>query len=174
MEKMRETLGKAAGKLKRAGAAITGEKELFKVLKEQHAEVSVLMKQVKAGGESARRQLFPKIRAELLAHARAEQETLYEALKRHEKTRPQLDDSYREHQQMERILQRLMAMPIESDEWKQSFDELVQTVEHHVREEENQLFPMSKKVLSDSQLQELERRFTALHEREVKALQSVP
>jgi hemerythrin-like domain-containing protein len=63
-------------------------------------------------------------------------------------------------------------MPIESDQWKLTFDELVETVEHHVRDEENELFPLSKKVLSDSQIQDIERRFKAVHESEMRLLQA--
>ena len=176
MEKMKETIGKAAGKLRKAGATLTGEKGLFRQLKEQHSEVSVLMKQVKVGGESARQQLFPKIKQALLAHARAEQETYYETLKRYEETRAEVVDGYQEHTQMEELLQRLETLPMQpaqqDDAWGRTFDELVQLVEHHVHDEEDKMFPISKKVLSDAQIQEIERRFTALHEREMKALQA--
>lgn len=172
MEKMKETIGKAAGKLRKAGAALTGDKGLFRQLKEQHAEVSVLMKQVKTGGESTRRQLFPKIRQALLAHARAEQQTYYAAIERYEETRAQAADGLREHTQMDDLVQRLDMLPMAGEEWGRTFDDLVRLVEHHVEEEENEMFPMSKKVLSDAQLQEIERRFTAMHEREMKALQA--
>lgn len=170
MEKMRESIGKAAGKIKRAGAALTGDKGILRTLKEQHAEVSVLMKQVNAGGESARRQLFPKIRESLVAHAKAEQETFYAALDGHELARTRLDHSVREHQQMEQLVEQLHTTPTDAALWEQSFDQLVKVVNDHVREEEDDMFPIAKQVLSEKQLHEIESQFETAYAREKRLL----
>ena len=77
MSSRTEIASKLAGKAQAAISALSGEKGIFRRLKEEHAQLAVLMGKVtRTRDPSTRRELFPLIRAELLSHAKGEQAEL--------------------------------------------------------------------------------------------------
>ena len=144
---------------------------LFRQLKQQHALVANLVNQVLVSEVGVRMDLIKQIRLELLAHARAEEETLYEALERVAPLRTEVVSNVREHQMMEEYLDKLGMLPPTSPTWEEAFADLVELFERHATEEESEMFPTAKKLLSDAQVEDLGDRFTTLWARERKTLQ---
>lgn len=171
MTKLRETVAKVAGKAKRAGAVLSNDKGILRQIKEDHGEISMLMKQVSTGSTDTRRTLFPNIRAELLAHAEAEQEVFYSELERHAEVRALIGEHIEEHRAIEATIRRLENMPMDSATWKETFDQLVQLVESHVDKEENQLFAKAKELVPEAELELMEKRFSEDKQRRLARLQ---
>lgn len=169
---IKEKLAKGAGKLRKVGSVIAGDRGIYSKLKEEHAEVFALMKQAQRGDETARSELFPKIRRELLSHARAEDKVFYSILDQHGETKERTSLNRQEHEQMETLVSRLSTLPVNSGEWRKALDELVEVVETHVRSEENELFPRAKRVIDDKRARELERRFIEARQREMEKLEA--
>lgn len=132
--------------------------------------VSSLMNQVLKGNVNTRAELFPRIRAELLSHAHAEEDVFYAALLEHSETRSRTRDSIDEHHTIEELLDRLQTLEIGSDDWHTTFRKMRDTVEHHVKEEENVIFPAAKKVLGHEAEKALEKRFAEEKERQLSML----
>jgi hypothetical protein len=89
MRSLTELASKAMGAAKAASATLAGYRGIFRTLKREHGEVSVLMMRIATDRDRATRaQLFPVIVRELLAHARAEDAAFYAVLADHESTRP--------------------------------------------------------------------------------------
>lgn len=136
--------------------------DLFKVLKEDHEKASGLMKKIADSSENAvktREKNFEELKNELQAHTAAEEEILYPALQEHEETRAIALEAIEEHRLVEQLIDELDAMDVSSEEWTAKFTVLKENVEHHVEEEEDEMFKKARKVLGKDDIEELGQRF---------------
>jgi hemerythrin superfamily protein len=175
MGKFTEVASKAVGKARQAAAALTGERGIFNRLKGEHREVSMLLERCAAtdttdSGIHERVDLYEKIRAELLAHATAEEEVFYSALEQVAETKPLAIKSREQHDQVERILMELDSLATNEPAWMERFNALVKEVEAHVHEEEEVVFPVAEKVLTKHQAKTLDERY---HARKVRHMESL-
>jgi hemerythrin superfamily protein len=174
----RDMIARIAGKAKEVGSVLTGERGIYKILSREHGQVTTWMLQVSAAstaGNGVRQDLFGKIRTELLAHAHAEEREFYPPLQKYDETRDLATRGMREHHEIEQLFERLHHdLDMGTSEWNETFDELVRRVKTHVAMEEDDLFPRARKVLSDKEAKEIERRYLEQHEREKKVLAHPP
>ena len=160
MRTLTELASKAVGAAKATGAALSGYRGIFRTLKREHGELSVLIMRVATDRDgSARATLFPIIAHELLAHARAEDLELYSFLADHESTRGMILELQADHERIERLLGELSTLPIHSSGWILRFRELQAAVEEHVDQEENQVFPRARHMLSPELAEEIDQRY---------------
>ncbi len=158
------------GAAKQAASAVKGRTGIYSTLAKEHGEVSSLLKKALAAKSVERRaELLNEIRIEVLSHAYAEQETLYDALDRFEETQRKAGYSRGEHQEIESALRKALAAPAGTPEQVSAIEDLQGTIEHHVDEEENDLFVRAEKLLSKEEEKVLLERFAELSR--VKKLQ---
>lgn len=132
--------------------------DAFTLLKNDHAEVSALFAQTEATDEqnaAARQQLYQQFKQALDIHAHIEETILYPVLKAANETRDITIEAYEEHQEVKDLLAQLADTPADSEDWTDTFAELKDAVEHHVDEEENEMFVQARDVLSPQQIDEL-------------------
>lgn len=157
----------AAGKVMGAAAkeikgAVEGLSGIFRALMQDHREASALLMRLKASNDpELRRRLFPLIRKELLSHEKGEIAVLYPALEQYRETASIAAQHNREAQLMEAKIQRLHALDVRSEDWGPALDELIDLVQQHVREEENDFFPQGELALGSAKAEDLELRYTA-------------
>ncbi|MEI9904542.1 MAG: hypothetical protein WDN06_11610 [Asticcacaulis sp.] len=77
----------------------------------------------------------------------------------------QMDHAEREHNEMRDLMQILDNTPISSEFWLEKFGELKHAIEHHVREEEDDVFPKAKVLLSPADARRLARDMDAIKAR---------
>jgi len=142
------------------GARMHGLVGVFKTLAEQHGEVSALLKRVQ-GDAQKRAELWPKIRQELMSHEQGEMREVYPALRERAETRALADHHDREAGELSALIGQIDATPTSSSEWGALFDQLITKVEHHVQEEEHDIFPKAQDVLGIERAKQLEPRFLA-------------
>jgi hemerythrin superfamily protein len=160
MAKGTKAVGKAAGKIKGAAAAVTGDRGIFRHLKEEHTEVNVMLKALKAAKGDTRRKQFDEMRRELLAHAKAEEAEFYPVLRNAEETRDLAEDAIDDHARIEDLLDRLSEMDVDSETFGEVCDELASEVEDHVQMEEKELIPAAQRIIDDERAKELDERYT--------------
>src|SRR6202022_3796249 len=97
----------------------------------------------------------PELGRELSIHAEIEEKIFYPAGKEAEPTRDLVLESIEEHKQIKLVLADLEQTDHSTDEWGAALKVLREDVMHHVGEEENELFPKVKKILSKDQLETL-------------------
>ncbi len=132
--------------------------DAFTLLQNDHAEVAAMFKQIEATDESAattRQQIFKQIKQALDIHAHIEETILYPVLKQAAETRDITIEAYEEHQEIKDLLAQVDGMDASGEEWADTLAELQDTVEHHVEEEENEMFVQARDVLSPQQIDEL-------------------
>jgi hemerythrin superfamily protein len=124
------------------------------LLKQQHEEVSKLFKRfekLEEGAIAERRELFVMIADRLSAHATIEEQFFYPSIKT-DKTEDIVREAVEEHLAVKRIIADLLEMEPTDENYSAKMKVLMESVEHHVEEEEDELFKMVKRVLNEDQL----------------------
>jgi iron-sulfur cluster repair protein YtfE (RIC family) len=124
------------------------------LLMEQHEEVSKLFKKFEKLEEedtAERRELFIMIADRLSAHASIEEQYFYPSIKT-DKTEDIVREAVEEHLVVKRVIADLLEMEPSDENFGAKMKVLQENVEHHVEEEEEELFPMVRKVLNEDQL----------------------
>ena len=124
------------------------------LLKQQHEEVNKLFKKfekLEEGAIAERRELFVMIADRLSAHATIEEQFFYPSIKT-DKTEDIVREAVEEHLAVKRIIADLLEMEPADENYSAKMKVLMENVEHHVEEEEDELFKMVKKVLNEDQL----------------------
>jgi iron-sulfur cluster repair protein YtfE (RIC family) len=135
--------------------------DAFTLLKNDHEKVAGILEKIDATTERAakgREELFTQLKNELDVHARIEEEILYPALEEYEETRDISLEAYEEHALVKQLLEELAAAPKDDETWTAKFTVLKENVEHHVEEEEGEMFTEARKVLSKDEIEELGNR----------------
>jgi iron-sulfur cluster repair protein YtfE (RIC family) len=123
----------------------------FTLLKQDHQTVADLLEKIDKTTERAlktREELFTRLKTELDIHAKIEETVFYPAIENEEETRDITLEAFEEHRLVKQLLSELESMPKDSEEWTAKFTVLKENVEHHVEEEEGEMFPKAKKVLA--------------------------
>jgi hemerythrin-like domain-containing protein len=148
----------------------TGQPEdAIAMLKADHQRVRDLFQAYEAATEPrAKRELAEKACVELEIHAQLEEQIFYPTVNEETDEGPELvKESLKEHQTMKNLIQELRDMAFDTDEFDATFQELIRNVEHHVEEEESQMFPLAEEELLEDmdelreEMQELKEAITA-------------
>jgi iron-sulfur cluster repair protein YtfE (RIC family) len=137
-----------------------------KLLEKQHRKVEGIFSKLEDGSSKAE-ELVTELANDLAAHMTIEQEIFYPAIQNID--RDMVFESYEEHALAEFALKRLLAADTESDEFKARVTALKELIEHHVKEEEEELFPKVEKALDEDKLKELGTQMQEQFDRVVKA-----
>ena len=122
------------------------------LLKKQHHEVDELFDKLEKDNSDTEA-LVTKLANDLAAHFTIEQEIFYPAIQAVD--REMVLESYEEHALAEVALKRLLAADTEAEEFKARVTALKELIQHHVKEEEEELFPEVEKALDEDKLKEL-------------------
>ena len=139
------------------------------ILKKDHRMVSGLMLTLQMTPRingMVRRRLFDQIRYSLMVHTQAEEEILYPAM-RHimlMNGQSKVDESYREHQRIKDLLNDLSTIDPTNDAFDTKLVDLKNTIQHHVEEEEEEMFPLLMQRMSADEQEVLGRR---IHDRKM-------
>lgn len=138
----------------------------IKLLEQQHREVERLFEQFEKTGDRAKRakqQLCTKISDALAAHAAIEEKIFYPATK-DARTEELLHEAVEEHLAAKRIIADLVEQDLDDDVLEAKISVLQEQIEHHVKEEEKELFPKVKKLLDSEHLEELGDEMQTMYE----------
>jgi hemerythrin-like domain-containing protein len=81
-------------------------------------------------------------------HAQLEENVFYPAVNEETEEGPELvQESLSEHETVKNLIQELRGMAHDTDAFDAKFQELIQNVEHHVEEEESEMFPLAEQEL---------------------------
>jgi hypothetical protein len=135
------------------------------LLKEDHRLFKKLLEDGDETTERAvkgRTALLERLTAELKAHERIEEEILYPALKRHEEAKEIVLEGYQEHHVADLIVEELHQTPVTDERWGAKFSVLKENIEHHIEEEEGDLFKKARTIFDREQLVSLGEQMQAL------------
>jgi hemerythrin superfamily protein len=129
--------------------------DAIELLESQHREVEKVFAHIeKAKSLGAKKKLFEQLADSLAVHATIEEHQFYPAV-RAKRTEDILLESLEEHLGIKRVLADLLEVDAADETFDAKIKVLKEQVEHHVKEEETDLFPKSKKVLDAEELEAL-------------------
>ena len=127
-----------------------------------------------SGASDQRKTLFETFMLEVTAHAAAEEEALYATMLGIPDLRDDARHSVSEHKEIDDFLGALNDADMASPGWLAKFKQLRHRYEHHIDEEEAEMFPAAAKQLSASQAESLGRLFEERKPAERKRAQAEP
>jgi hemerythrin superfamily protein len=113
------------------------------MIRQDHKKVEGLFNKFEqTQGADAKRRLAENAMAELEVHAALEEEIFYPAVEREvEDAASMISEAREEHQTVKQLIAELKGMEETDEEFESQFSELVENVQHHVEEEENEMLP---------------------------------
>jgi iron-sulfur cluster repair protein YtfE (RIC family) len=126
----------------------------FQLLKEDHQKVSGIFQQLEPTTERAEK-TRTKLKEELDIHAKIEESIFYPAIKQAAETREIVLEGFEEHHVIKMLLKELDSMPVDTEQWTAKLKVLKENVEHHVEEEEGEMFQKARDVLSEDDINRL-------------------
>lgn len=128
--------------------------DIYAKLKRDHDKQRDMMARLEeSGGDRAK--LFEAFRLELQSHAAAEEESLYATMLANPKLRDDARHSVAEHKEVDDLLGEMIDLDPGSADWSDKFAHLRHRYEHHIDEEEEEMFPAAADVLPDAKEREL-------------------
>jgi hemerythrin superfamily protein len=126
------------------------QNDAISMLTAEHREVSTMFKQYEELGDRAKaskKKLADQICTALTLHAAIEEEIFYPALREKSKEAADLlDEALVEHAGAKDLIAQLQEMDPEDDLYDAKVKVLGEQIEHHVGEEEGEMFPIAKKA----------------------------
>jgi len=143
----------------------TGNEDAVELLEADHRRLEELLKsgeETTARAVKRRAEILKTMTAELTAHELIEEKVLYPALKSHAEAKEIVLEGYQEHHVADVLLKELHGLRPSDERWGAKFSVLKENIEHHIEEEEGEMFKTARSVLSRAQLEELGARMRAM------------
>ncbi len=134
------------------------------LLEADHVKVKKLLSELETTTErgiKTRSELFATIKGELTLHEIVEEEIFYPELKAHPKAKDIVLEGYEEHHVVDVLMGELEAMDVSDEMWGPKALVMKENIEHHIEEEEGEMFKQARSVFDTAELEDLGRRMEA-------------
>ena len=128
------------------------------MLKTDHDKVKKLLTELESTterGVKTRQELFATIKGELTVHEVIEEEIFYPALKSHPKAKDIVLEAYEEHHVVDLLMGELEALDVSDETWGAKAIVMKENIEHHIEEEEGEMFKQARQVFDRQELDDL-------------------
>ena len=128
------------------------------LLRKDHDKVKDMLNQLDDTTERAevtRTEGLEKLKQELTVHEAIEEEILYPALIEFAKTKDITLEAFEEHHVVDTIMAELEQTPVEDETWAAKLTVMKENLEHHIEEEEGDMFKKARQVMDEAELEEL-------------------
>lgn len=135
-----------------ARAARTARRaDVLAILKDDHDRVKKLFRRFERmkDGDTQMSQLVEQACRELEIHAMLEEEIFYPRIRERMKESELLEEAEVEHESAKHLIQQLKRLDADDPKYAATFSVLAEYVQHHVREEENEIFPRVRRARMD-------------------------
>ncbi|MEP6475906.1 MAG: hemerythrin domain-containing protein [Actinomycetota bacterium] len=141
--------------------------DAVQLLKDDHDKVKKILEDLDTTterGVKTREELFTKVKRELEVHESIEEEIFYPALKEHPKAKDIVLEGYEEHHVVDLLMGEIADLPFDDEKWGAKCTVMKENVEHHIEEEEGDMFKKARDVFSKEELDDLGTRMQARKE----------
>lgn len=134
------------------------------MLEADHVKVKGLLAELESTterGVKTRSELFATLKGELTIHEIIEEEIFYPALKAHPKANDIVLEGYQEHHVVDLLMGELERLDVADETWGPKAKVMQENIEHHIEEEEGEMWTAARRVFERSELEELGKRMMA-------------
>lgn len=138
--------------------------DILDTLQEEHDEVQELLEQLtKSDSAAEQKSLLNKVKLALVPHTKAEEVTVYDRVAALSGEKAKMDgaEGYTEHALASATLMQLAKLSPNTPEFKANAKVLKELVDHHVKEEERNIWSQVKENFSSEQRAQMNRDFLA-------------
>ena len=135
--------------------------DALSMLEAEHDKMRKLLTQLEATTDRAvktRQELFATIKGELTLHEVIEEEIFYPELKSHPRAEDIVLEGYEEHHVVDTIMGELEQTPFDDETWAAKFTVMRENIEHHIDEEEGEMFRQARQAFDRDDLEALGQR----------------
>ncbi|HEY1233760.1 MAG TPA: hemerythrin domain-containing protein [Candidatus Binatia bacterium] len=130
--------------------------DALELLKQDHQAVKSLFDQIDdTENAKQRKKLFDQIDTELNIHAHIEETVFYPEMQKIDELKEMVEEALEEHQEVKTLLEQIEGLDPENEQFSASLEELMENVEHHVTEEEDEMFPKVREQCDQAMLDRL-------------------
>lgn len=159
--KVRTAAKAVAARMPRIGA----RPDAIDLLENEHRRLEALLDAGEKTTERAvkrRATILKSLTDQLKAHELIEEKVLYPALKPYAKAKDIVLEGFQEHHVADVVLKELKALRPSDERWGAKFKVLKENIEHHIEEEEGEMFKTARTVLSGDELRTFRAKMLAL------------
>lgn len=146
--------------------------DAIQLLTDDHNRVRKMLAELEKSDGAKRKDAFGQVFEALTVHELIEEEIFYPALREHPRAKDLVLESYVEHDVVDRLLGELKQMRPDDELWDAKCQVMTENLEHHLEEEESELFKKARQAFDEDELErlgrEMQRRKTEA-ERDPKA-----
>ncbi len=143
-------MAKPATKAPAKKSASAKPQEATALLRADHKAVSALFDQYETSRSTAKKKtIVAKICAELSAHAQVEEEIFYPAVKAALKDKEMVPEATVEHASLKDLIAQVEGIEPDGEMFDAKIKVMSEYVKHHVKEEQNEMFPKAKATKLD-------------------------
>ena len=132
---------------------------ILSLIEAEHRQVEKLFAEAEKADTEQLYGCFNEIYKALTLHARTEEIVFYPAMREYEETEQYIEEAEAEHEEAKILLEEIKSLKPSDSEFKTKIKQLKKAVQHHVEEEENEIFPAISECMSDTQLSDLGKEF---------------
>jgi hemerythrin superfamily protein len=135
------------------------------LLTEDHKRIKAMLAEgdkTTERGEKTRQELFERLKETMVAHESMEEQVLYPALKAHPKAKDMTLEAFEEHHVVDEIFEELEATPVTDEKWGAKFTVARENIEHHIGEEEDEMFKTCRQIFSEDELEQMGARMAEI------------
>lgn len=143
---------------------------IYERIKQDHEKHRDLLDKIAdtQGNSDERKQWFSELKKDVKSHANAEEQTFYAALIEKQEGQEKARHSIVEHEEANELFDELEDMDMSNPHWLPKFKELRHELEHHMEEEEEEVFVLARKLLNDSEAESMTPTFNERKKSEKK------
>lgn len=127
--------------------------KIYEILRQDHEKLKDSLNELinLREDDNYREVLIEKIRGELIPHSRAEESVFYNSIRAAASDNSKVMHSFQEHLEAEGLLRTLQFKDKTDLDWKETAIKLKEAIEHHIQEEEDEVFTQARGIFSEDE-----------------------
>lgn len=132
--------------------------DALELLKQDHDKVKQMISELEQTGDEQREkreEIFAQLKRELTIHEILEEEIVYPTFENQAKLKEIVLEGYQEHHVVDLVFGEMMEIDADDENWSAKLSVAKENVEHHIEEEEGQMFKIARGIFDGQQLAEM-------------------
>lgn len=135
--------------------------DILDLIRKDHRQVETLFKEIEnTNNNQELYDRFNELYKEINLHAKVEEQTFYPAIRESGDHNQLVSEAQKEHDKAKELLEEIASLSPASIEFEQKIRQLKEAIQHHVQEEEKEVFPLVSECMNAEEREQLGREFT--------------
>ncbi|MBV8887136.1 MAG: hemerythrin domain-containing protein [Chroococcidiopsidaceae cyanobacterium CP_BM_RX_35] len=135
--------------------------DILDLIKNEHRQIEALFSEIETVNDTAKLyKSFNQLSEEINLHTEVEAQTFYSAIRQWGKNEL-IDTAQREHNEVRRMLEEIESLSPTSEEFQAQVQALKQLFQHHIQEEENELFSQVRQYINEAKRTQMASEFAS-------------